>query len=156
MASTITIEIPALGDLLRDLQKAGAYGEQQLKTALRRGAIIIQRAERIEAPRDTSNMANRIDVSETGPLEVTISPRANYSETVHKGRRPGAPVSAKSLEGWARRKGLNPYAVAKSIERKGTKANPFVARAVDDVKGQVNDEFDIAAGKVAEFLARGK
>lgn len=156
MATQINVHIPALGDLIRDLAKAGEYGEQQLRTALRRGAVIIQRGERIEAPRDTSNLANRIDIIESGPLEMTIGPRAKYSIEVHEGRRPGSAPPASALESWARRKGLNPYAVAKSIQRKGTKPNPFVARAVDEVKGQVNQEFDAAASKVAQFLARGR
>ena len=156
MPTPINIEIPALGRLMDDLQKAGPYGLQQLKKALNRGAIRLQRAERIEAPRDTSNLAANINIIDLGPMEVMISPKANYAEAIHKGRLPGNPPPASQLESWARRKGLNPYAVAKSIGRKGTKPNPFVARAWESEQLAINDEFDVAADRVADYISKGR
>jgi len=155
MAASLNIEIPGLGRLLDDLKAAGPYGAKQLKSALNRGAIRLQRAERIEAPRDTSNLAANINIIELGEFEVMISPKANYAEAIHKGRLPGSAPPVSALEGWARRKGINPYAVQKSIQRKGTKPNPFVARALDNERQGINDEFDIAADRVADYISKG-
>lgn len=152
----IEIELPGLGRLLDIVDKAGPFGITQLKRALNRGAIILQRAERQEAPRDTSNLANMISIIDVGSMEVMISPRANYAEAIHNGRLPGNPPPASALESWARRKGLNPYAVSKSIGQKGTKPNPFVARALDDSQNAINDEFDAAADKVQDYISNTK
>lgn len=156
MPAPIDIEIPALGRLLDDLKEAGPYGVRQLKSALNRGAIRVQRAERLEAPRDTSNLAANINIIDLGPMETMISPKANYAEAIHNGRLPGNPPPASALESWARRKGLNPYAVAKSIGRKGTKPNPFVQRAWEAEEAAVNEEFDIAADRVADYISKGR
>lgn len=152
----VEIELPGLGRLLDIFEQAGTFGENQLKRALNRGAIILQRAERIEAPRDTSNLAANINIIDLGPMEVMISPKANYAEAIHNGRLPGNPPPASALESWARRKGLNAYAVAKSIGKKGTKPNPFVARALDSSQQAINDEFDAAADKVQDYISRSR
>lgn len=155
-ADTIRIEIPELGRLISLMDKAGNYGVQQLKRGLNRGAIILQRAERLEAPRDTSNLAANINIIDLGPMETMISPKANYAEAVHKGRLPGSAPPVSALESWAARKGINPYAVQKSIQRKGTKPNPFVARALDEATPGINNEFGEAADRVAKYIAEGK
>jgi hypothetical protein len=49
---------------------------------------------------------------------------------VHNGTRPHwAPVGA--LRGWADRHGINPFALQRSIARKGTRANPWFETAVE-------------------------
>ena len=57
----------------------------------------------------------------------------SYARWVHEGRKPGKmpPMSAISL--WARRKRIDvpPFVIARSIARKGTKANPFLKRAME-------------------------
>lgn len=155
-ATHLELELPGLGRVLDIFEQAGKFGETQLKRALNRGAIILQRAERQEAPRDTSNMANLISIIDVGSMEVMISPRANYAEPIHNGRLPGNPPPASALESWARRKGLNPYAVSKSIGQKGTKPNPFVARALESSQDAINQEFDTAADKIQDYISNAK
>lgn len=156
MPAPIDIEIPGLGRLLDTFREAGDYGVTQLKRALNRGAILVQRAERLEAPRDTSNLAANINIIDLGPMETMISPKANYAEAIHRGRLPGSAPPVSALESWARRKGINVYAVQKSIQRKGTKPNPFVARAWDAIQDNVNDEFTVAADNVADYISKGR
>lgn len=156
MPAPIDIEIPELGRLLDTLKDAGPYGERQLKSALNRGAIRVQRAERLEAPRDTSNLAANINIIDLGPMETMITPKADYAEAVHNGRLPGNAPPVSALEKWASRKGLNPYAVQKSIDKKGTKPNPFVQRAWEAEQEAVNDEFTVAADRVADYISKGK
>lgn len=155
-ATHLEIELPGLGRVLDIFEQAGKFGETQLKRALSRGAILLQRAEREEAPRDTSNLAGNINIIDLGPMETMISPKANYAEPIHNGRLPGNPPPASALESWARRKGLNPYAVSKSIGQKGTKPNPFVARALENSQQGINDEFDLAADKIQDYISNAK
>lgn len=62
-------------------------------------------------------------------LSATIGPSAVYAEWVEKGTRPHwtSARPGSSLHKWATHKGLNPYAVQRSIARKGTKKHPFIA-----------------------------
>ncbi len=55
---------------------------------------------------------------------------------------PGTP-----LREWAILKGINPYALQKSIARKGTRAHPFVAPTYRKMRPRV--EHDIAHGIAA-------
>lgn len=75
---------------------------------------------------------------------VIIVPKKEYAVAVHEGTKPHY-ISVKSkrapLRIWAIKKGLNPYAVQKSIMRKGTKPNPFVDRTIDKVNYQVRRIF---------------
>lgn len=72
----------------------------------------------------------------------------NYGYSVETGTRPHQ-VSAKALKQWAESKGLNPYAVAKSIAKKGTKANPFMQKTL----GQVNDFADKILQETADEIS---
>lgn len=75
---------------------------------------------------------------------VVIIPTKEYAVNVHEGTKPHY-VSVKDkrapLRIWAIKKGLNPYAVQKSIMRKGTKANPFVNRTIQKAEYQVRRIF---------------
>lgn len=66
-----------------------------------------------------------------------------YGYDVEMGREPFF-ISARDIGPWAIKKGLNPYAVAKSIRRKGTRANPFFQRAILSQKDAIEKEFDKA------------
>jgi len=85
-----------------------------------------------EAPVDTGRLKQGITqkVTDTMGTVFTSGKSESYAKFVHQGTRPHS-VDPSTLEAWARRKGLNPYLVARSIRRKGTKANPFFTRAVE-------------------------
>ena len=62
------------------------------------------------------------------PLWVEVRPESPYAAAVHEGSRPHwAPIAA--LRPWAEAKGINPYAVQRSIARKGTKPHPWLPGA---------------------------
>ncbi|WP_181069098.1 HK97 gp10 family phage protein [Rathayibacter sp. AY1C5] len=93
-------------------------------------AIDTQREMRKVAPVGASGDMRRAVKYVTHPssLSAEIFPDTPYAEAVENGTRPHA-VSARpgsSLARWARHKGIDPYAVAASIKKKGTKPHPFV------------------------------
>jgi hypothetical protein len=67
----------------------------------------------------------------------------SYGTAVEYGTRPHF-VSASAISLWASRRGLNPYAVAKSIQKKGTKANPFFKKSAESQESNIEKEFDKA------------
>lgn len=74
---------------------------------------------------------------------VEVGPTQKYGKGIEEGRPPHY-VSPAALSGWAKRKGLNPYAVSKAIEKKGTRAQPYMAPAFEKTQG-LQDKFVVAA-----------
>lgn len=129
----------------------------ELRRTLQRSAIIVQRFARQEAPVDRGQLRNSIQIRQL-LHSVVITPRAKYALPVHEGSRPHfPPIKAltgkeESLDLWARRRGINPFLLARSIARKGTKPNPFMERAADKATPQVQAEFDaLVARLVRDF-----
>lgn len=113
---------------------------EQQPARLRRGfraitAGIAARAAvelRHDAPKASSNMANSIRhfSTDTG-AEVLVA--ANYAVFAHDGRASGG-VDPFALADWARSKGKTAqdgFAIARNIQRHGTKAKPFVKDFVE-------------------------
>lgn len=108
------------------------------------------------APRDTSHLARSITHrveslggTVRGRWGTALSP--HYGPDVEYGTRPHwPPVSA--LEGWARRHGANPYAVAAGIAKHGTKAQPFMRPSFQQVapkaKSLLRAEFKLAVAEI--------
>lgn len=127
--STMTVTI----EEIRGLDKAiAAFGEvlvrEQIPAAFARFGVAVQHAARGIVSVDTGELRKSIsvDLFETNRTQgVEIGPTQPYGAGVEYGRPPHV-VSPKALEGWARRRGLNPYAVARSIAKKGTKAHPYL------------------------------
>lgn len=86
-----------------------------------------------------------------GTMSSEVKPLADYGDAVETGSRPHW-ISAKpgsTLAQWAQLKGINPYAVQKSIAIHGTKAHPFIQPTYVDVAPLVPEKF--AAG-IARFI----
>lgn len=85
---------------------------------------------------DTGQLQNSVHVI-PGNMRAEVKPMSKHAIYVHEGRRPGSmPPSGEGtqLNRWATKRGLNPFLVARSIGRKGTKANPFMDNAYRIVK----------------------
>jgi hypothetical protein len=65
----------------------------------------------------------------TSGATATITANEPYAYDVEYGTPPGRYVSPQALMGWAMRHGINPYAVSKSIFKKGTRAQPYLLPA---------------------------
>ena len=96
------------------LTESAIYASNQFKRTLTRHHSI-----------DTGLLRASVSFRFMNRLKVRIAPAQKYAKYVEYGTRPHH-VSPEHLEGWAHRHGISPYAVAKSIAKKGTKAHPFV------------------------------
>lgn len=69
-------------------------------------------------------------------LKGIIEAKEQYASSVEHGTRPHfPPVSA--LSSWARKRGINPYALAVAISRRGTKPQPFMIPAFEELKEKI-------------------
>ena len=134
-----------LNNLLSPINLAG----QEIKRATAQAIGIVERVATRKAPSDTGALRGsaRTFAAETGGF---LTFNKEYAAAVHEGTRPHHPPvrAGRGLALWARRKGLNAYAVAKKIAKDGTKGNPFLQEAVNENARQINRIFDLALSKI--------
>lgn len=150
------IKITGLKELIAMSERYPAIAQKHVDRAIQRSLIRIQDDAKRKAPFGTSGqLRNNWDLR-SGKFEGALRSNAQsngfyYGNAVNFGSRPHfPPVQALNL--WAKRKGLNPYVVARSIARKGTKANPFFTDAVQGNEKNVDLEFDNALDAILKEL----
>lgn len=149
----IEIDLKDFNKLLKIGEKFPVTAEKHITYAIRRALTRILGAEKQEAPFGvTGSLRDRWDL-QVSPFQGFLRSQMPYAVSVHEGSAPHF-VSAEKLAPWAKKKGLNPYAVAKSIAVKGTMPNPFFRRAVSRVQGDVNKEFSEALKNITIEVAK--
>jgi len=114
--------------------------KRDIDLALDRGARVLARTSKRNAPKAFSTLSNSIQSKKIGPLRYMVSAGVNYAVDVHEGRKPGAMPPVAHIEDWIRIKHITPlneaiserdlaWMIAKSIEEHGTKAQPFMSDA---------------------------
>jgi hypothetical protein len=138
------IHLENLNEIREVFNKFPGIADIEIQIGLEKAGKLITRIEKEEVPIGVSNQLRQSIAMRFVPNNVTIAPNKNYAVSVHEGTRPHY-VSIKDprspLKIWAIRKGLNPYAVQRSIAKKGTKANPFVDRTVKRAEPDVKQIF---------------
>lgn len=149
----VQIEIRGLEKLVKIAEKYPAVAEKHINFAISRSLARILGAEKREAPFGVSGqLRDRWDLR-TKRFEGSLRSGVSYAMAVHEGSRPHY-VSPEALRPWAMKKGLNPFAVSKSISKKGTKANPFFQRALDNVEDDINKEFKEALINITKDIVQ--
>lgn len=122
------------------------FNDTMPKAALVYGGEVQALARRL-VPKDLGALRLSIqkEIIRRGPsIGVEVGPTQAYGPDIEFGRPPGTIVSAQALAGWAKRRGLNPYAVAAGIRKHGTKAQPFMGPALEQTKGLEDRYLDVA------------
>lgn len=144
--STISISVKTRAKIHTLALKDPQALDRALKTATRKSAVYVQGQARQEAPVDTGILRSRIKFDTVnGGHGARVYPNSNYAQWVHEGRSPGKMPpwrEGSNLARWAKRRGISPYLVARSIARKGTKGDPFMARAFESSKQPVRRFYD--------------
>lgn len=91
--------------------------------------------------RSITNEVRSAAGSVRGTWGTALSP--HYGPDVEYGTRPHWPPVA-ALAGWARRHGVSPYAVAASIAKHGTKAQPFMRPSFRQAAPKIRQELRLA------------
>lgn len=150
MGDQYEMQIEGLDELKQAFDRSPVEVGRILESATKDSGKEVQREAIMEAPHSTGNLQRSVHM-EYEPIQVTISPTANYAAAVEFGTRPHG-VDPRVLESWAAKKGLNPYAVAKSIAMRGTKANPFMQRTAEKTQSKIQNLFDKALNEITKFL----
>lgn len=149
---SVVVKIEGLNRLTKLVERFPATTEKYVGTAIQRSLTRIFGAEKTEAPFGVSGLLRDNWKIMVGRFEGSLTALAPYASAVEDGTRPHMPP-VKELEAWAKKKGINPWAVAMSIKKKGTKANPFLQRAVDSTKDGIEKEFEDALNGALNELA---
>lgn len=149
----LSLEIKNLDKLMQIGNKYPAIAELHVNKAIARSLVRVLGQEKQSAPFGvTGNLRDNWKI-ENGRFSGRLSSNAPYATAVEYGTAPHA-VSAEEIGPWARKKGLNPWAVANSIKKKGTKANPFFKKAIQTSEEGVNKEFKDALDAIGKDLSK--
>ena len=94
---------------------------------------------KIEAPVDTGRLRQSFQIIAIDDSTIYVGSNLNYAAKVYLGAEPHKP-DFQSILNWTRRKlkadrGAA-YAISKTIEKKGTKPNPYMDRAIDRLRAK--------------------
>lgn len=149
----VSVKIQNLKEVQAALKKSPKIVSKHINKAIDRSITRIMEEGKINSPSGFGHQLKTNWEKRVSTLRGETYPNVNYAIYVHEGTRPHW-TSVKNLEGWARVKGVNPYAVQRSIAMKGTKANPFLRKAVDSVEGEINNIFKDRLSDALEEVAR--
>lgn len=150
----ITLEVKGL-DVLQELaEKYPAVAESSVNSAINLALLRVLREEKQEAPFGVSGQLRdnwKIDMQR---FEGRLYSLMKYAMDVEKGTPPHV-VPVAEIAPWAAKKGIPAWVVVRAIAKKGTKANPFFARAVSDAEDGVNTEMQKAITNIIAKLGSG-
>jgi hypothetical protein len=160
MSKGFTLEIKGLDKLMEMAEKYPLISEKHINKAINRSLIKIQDNAKKNAPSgDTQQLRQNWILRMgrfAGSLESGAKSRSkHYGKAIEYGLPSGHFIPVKNnpiFQLWATRRGLNPYAVAKSIAKKGTKAQPFFGKSVDDAQMFADKEFGKALENILKDL----
>lgn len=154
------------GKVLDKIKVADKVTRQIFQGAMLDASTIVMESVIRETPASTGNLRKSIrrELAESG-LRAEIFPSVKYGEALHGNfeENDGAytsPFTIPSREAqpggtlyrWAKKKGMNPWAVRASIKKKGVKHNRYMKRASEDSSAGVAKVFEDAINKVTDEL----
>lgn len=146
------LEIKGLNKLINLAEKYPKVSEKHINRAIARALTRIWGKEKQEAPVDTGNLRDNWQLN-VSRFSGFLRSNAPYALGIEFGTRPHW-VSIDKIAPWAKKRGLNPWAVRNSIAKKGTKANPFFQRSIKDASEGVNKEFKTAIDDTLKELTK--
>ena len=139
----ITLSVTGLRKLQKIAEQFPQVSEKYINLAISRSLLRVFGAEKVEAPFGISGLLRDNWQITNGRFEGSLTSKTPYAIFVHEGTAPHMPP-VDAITPWANKKGINPWALAMSIAKKGTKANPFLQRAVDSSEAGIESEFETA------------
>lgn len=148
------VEIRGLVEATRAMAKvaAGLTGPVVLDGIRRATALVLRDAKKnvpVDSGQLKSSLTADVRVEGMGSRRVmgVVGTNKSYGPYVEMGTKPHWPP-LKAVETWARRHGISPFLVARSIATKGTKAVKFLQRSFDDNRATIKDIIGTAVSKV--------
>lgn len=120
--------------------------EAQFERTMHRATDKIRDEARAVVPVAFGGLRKSIQSEVIDPFHGRVYVSAPYGEAVEKGSRPHfPPVGPNSpLTQWAKQKNIPVYAVAKTIAKRGTRKQPYIAPTFKKLKKEVTKMFQDA------------
>lgn len=144
----IDVQIEGLPRLIRKLGPDRV--RQPIERFLERAAATGERAVEAESPSATvrAGITHRREGQQGHVKGPDLATFLNSGTRAHM-----PPVAA--LEGWAAAHGVDPFVVARSIARKGTKRRRFIQRAVRKARGDIRGLVDQMGAEIRRLWESG-
>jgi len=126
----ISIDSRELSRFFNNIDRFSKDKQEAVKKEVARATYSVQNQAKLNAPVKKSFLRNHIDATiKNGSLTGEVIVKVNYGIFVHEGTKPHIilPLRAKVLA-WKYGKGMK---FAKRVNHPGTKANPFLSKAVN-------------------------
>tara|TARA_B100000287_G_scaffold166760_1_gene157299 strand:- start:1610 stop:2146 length:537 start_codon:yes stop_codon:yes gene_type:complete len=170
--SQFEVKIIGAKQLRRRLDSANLL-LKPLRTYFNSTGMVVAKEAKKHAPSDTGKLKDSITFSPIAqrgrlPAGVSIKSNVKYASYVHgfmdgkfrlsepwsRSKPHWPPVSA--LVGWSKRKGLNPYLVARAIAKKGTPIVPFLKIAYRETKAKRHALLAITTREVEDLWRKSR
>jgi hypothetical protein len=146
-ANDLTIDTRGIDELMKKTKPA-LYREP-LAELFRDLGTTAQRTAIQRAPRFTGALQRSIHL-DVRPLSARVFSNLNYAVPVEVGRsRNRTPPPVPALRRWANSKGINVYALVKSIGRRGIKGRFFMRAARQAVERKLPFQLKLAERRIA-------
>lgn len=143
MSMAINVEVEGLSELIRDFEKAGGDAQPLVTAALANSTEHTKQNIRENAPHAFGTLQRSVLAEVRYPVgEVSVQEK--YGKDVEEGTGPHRPP-AEAIERWISKKGIPGSAlwpIIKTIEKRGTKAQPFFKPGWEKSQGYIEDQFD--------------
>ncbi len=152
--------LDAKGKFLKNLPNASRITGPLLADGLNQASGIIWEKIKLGTPTSTGTLAKSIS-RELTPTYARIYPTLKYGLFLHEGTKPHwIPKSelepGGSMYRWFQKRGItdkrHQYMIVRSIARKGTKANPWAAKAAEENEGKAIAAFERALDQIVSGL----
>lgn len=147
--TSITIKIQNLDKIQNKFYTMPVKITKGLDTAVSKTLILVDRNAKVEAPVNKQsgggNLRQSIMSKKTGIAKGQVSVGVNYAVFVHEGTRPHE-INALVKRVLANKRTGQIF--GKKVKHPGTKANPFLQRAVDNSEKDINDYFNKILGDI--------
>lgn len=148
MSDEIRIIIDA-DRVIRAMMRAPEVFGKHIGSAISRGAIEVGREARRRAPKAFSTLTQSIRSRSVSVLEKEVVAGADYAEIVEKGARSGGYPKPRAMLDWIKVRRIQPedpdmsqedlaFAMARSIAKRGTPAQPYLIPALEARRERVN------------------
>lgn len=161
------LKLEIQGKVLEKLKNADSKTKSIFQRAVVEGSTLMMENSIRETPASTGNLRKSIRREiYGGGFTAAIFPSVEYGFDLHGSfdesdgpyTKPHLIPAREAMEGgtlyrWAKKKGMNPWAVRASIKKKGVKRNRFLKRAADESTDGVKRIFEDALSSLAGAFA---
>jgi HK97 gp10 family phage protein len=151
----IQVKIQGLDKIIKGFKKSPEYTVNQLGKAVGRSMVTVHREAIAQAPVNKSggggNLRQKIRPVRINKLKGQVNSKAKYSEYVHEGTAPHI-IRVRSRKVLANRRTGQIF--GKRVRHPGTRANPFMERALKKSESRINRYFKTAIRNVIKMITR--